>query len=293
MPIQHHPINPSLTLNSTNPNHKNIILTRPRTSDAELTIPAFNHPSIYLNLTGPPFPYTQESFDSFFKEVLDKNVQIAVAELRDAKLSEENGNGKRWVGAIPFPSIREVVVNGKGEREEVFIGQTEIRRRGYMTVLGEDERQRLVKGNEGRKIGDPEIEWEIGFFLLPSHHGRSIMPAVLQTLLTDFFIPYMNMHHMEGEYLEFNGASRRVFEKCGFRFVGVTERVEVVPEGKRGALRELLELEREGKEGKRKSWVGKGEKWLLGEKVGLGALRWERERERESRDVGEVVGSGV
>ncbi|KAJ8066073.1 hypothetical protein OCU04_005165 [Sclerotinia nivalis] len=283
MPIHHDPINPILTLNSLNPKHKNIILTRPRTTDAEPTIPAFNHPSVYLNLTGPPFPYVQESFDIFFAEVLDKNVRIAVAELWDAREAEKNGEGKRWVGAIPFPSIREVVIDERGKRKELFIGQVEIRRRGFVTVLDEKEKERLVKENLERKTGDPGIEWEIGFWLLPSHHGQSIMLSVLQTLLSEFFIPYMNMHFLTGEYLEFNAASRRVFEKCGFGWEGVTEGVERIHEGKWGALGELLVRERERvgekeKEGEKEwLWNGKGDGWVKGEKVGVGSLRWCRE----------------
>ncbi|KAF7863999.1 hypothetical protein EAF04_006964 [Stromatinia cepivora] len=293
MPIHHDPINPILTLNSPNPKHKNIILTRPRTTDAESTIPAFNQPSIYLNLTGPPFPYTQESFDSFFTEVLDKNSRIAVAELWDAREAEKNGEGKRWVGAIPFPSIREVVVDERGERKELFIGQVEIRRRGFVTFLDEKGKERLVRENLERKTGDPGIEWEIGFWLLPTHHGQSIMPSVLHTLLSEFFIPYMNMHFLTGEYLEFNAASRRVFEKCGFAWEGVTEGVERIHEGKWAALGGLLERERgsegergdggreegKGKKGNEKEWLwdGRGDGWVRGEKVGVGSLRWCRE----------------
>ncbi|QSZ37580.1 hypothetical protein DSL72_008678 [Monilinia vaccinii-corymbosi] len=292
MPIQHHPINPTLTLNSTHPNHQNIILTRPRTSDAEVTIPAFNHPSIYLNLTGPPFPYTQESFDSFFHDVLDKNARIAAAELWDAKVAEEDGHGRRWVEAIPFPSIREVVVNGEGASEEIFIGLVEFRRRGYVTILEDEERERLIGINRERKTGDPKIEWEIGFWLLPTHHNRGIMPAILQTLLSDFAMPYMNMHTLIGEYLEYNVASRRVFEKCGFVFEGVTEGVEVIGEGKVRALREFLEREGRGEEGVRgrvgkgveRDWMGVGkgkgkgkeQECFKGWEVGVGCLRWER-----------------
>ncbi|CAD6442165.1 6f35f2f7-e47e-469f-ac4b-9e2603baaaf1 [Sclerotinia trifoliorum] len=261
MPIHHDPINPSLTLNSPNPKHKNIILTRPRTTDAEPTIPAFNNPSIYLNLTGPPFPYAQESFDSFFTEVLDKNVRIAVAELWDAREAERNKEGKSWVGAIPFPSIREVVVDERGRRRELFIGQVEVRRRGFVTVLDGEKREGLVGENLERRVGDEGIEWEIGFWLLPSHHGKSIMPSVLQTLLSDFFIPYMNMHFLTGEYLEFNTASRRVFEKCGFKWEGVTEEVERIHDGKLGRWGVVGEERGLGKEedaGKRKEKSGCG-----------------------------------
>lgn len=90
----------------------------------------------------------------------------------------------------------------------------------------------------------------------------------------------MNAHRLEGEYLEYNGASRRVFEKCGFVFHGVTEEVEAIVEGKREALRELLEKIRRGGN---VELAEKGQKWLSGGKVGIGGLSWSREGEREGK----------
>ncbi|KAF7911138.1 uncharacterized protein EAF01_002646 [Botrytis porri] len=294
MPIHHSPLFPTLTLPSSNPHHQNLILTRPRTSDAKATIPAFANPAIYLNLTGPPFPYTQDDFDSFFNEVLDKNSRVAAAELWDATSAKEDGSPvQKWVGAVPFPSIREARVGEEGERIEEFIGQIEIRRRGFVTTIDDVERKKLAKENADRKTGDPGIEWEIGFWLLPSHHGRAIMPVVLQTLISEFFIPYMNLNFLTGEYLEFNKASKRVFEKCGFVDEGITDGVEAVHEGKWGALGALLEnLKINGDD---EIWEkAQREGWLRGEKVGVGSLRWGREggvKEKEDgkKENGKIV----
>lgn len=169
MPIHHDPLNPTLTLNSTNPRHKNIILTGPRTTDALATISAFADPAVYLYLVGPPFPYTQESFDFQF-QVLDPATRTAVGELWDAKVEAEKGGieerkweDRKWVGSgLPFPTIREVVVGEDGEREERFLGGLGVRRRGYATVLDEEAKERLVRENNERKVGDPGTEWEVG-----------------------------------------------------------------------------------------------------------------------------------
>ncbi|KAF5871812.1 putative gnat family protein [Botrytis fragariae] len=286
MPIHHDPLFPTLTLNSSKPLHQNLILTRPRTSDAKNSIAAFANPAVYLNLTGPPFPYTQDDFDSFFNEVLDKNSRIAAAELWDAKSAQEDGSPvQKWVGAVPFPSIREVRVGEKGERIEEFIGQIDIRRRGFVTTIDEEERKKLAGEHAERKTGDPGIEWEIGFWLLPSHHGRAIMPAVLQTLTSEFFIPYMNLNFLTGEYLEFNKASKRVFEKCGFVDEGITDGVEAIHEGKWEALGVLLEnLKSNGDDEIWEKAQRKG--WLRGEKVGVGSLRWHREGEVKEKEDG-------
>ncbi|TGO65675.1 hypothetical protein BOTNAR_0075g00250 [Botryotinia narcissicola] len=293
MPIHHDPLFPTLTLNSPNPLHQNLILTRPRTSDAKTSIIAFTDPAVYLHLTGPPFPYTQEDFDSFFNEVLDKNSRVAAAELWDAKSAQEDGSPvQKWVGAIPFPSIREVRVGEKGERIEEFIGQIDIRRRGFVTTADEEERKILAKENADRKTGDPGIEWEIGFWLLPSHHGRAIMPAVLQALISELFIPYMNSNFVTGEYLEFNKASKRVFEKCGFVDEGITDRVEAIHEGKWEALSVLLEnLKSNGDD---EVWEkAQREGWLRGEKVGVGSLRWSRERNVKEKEDGKRENSKI
>lgn len=66
------------------------------------------------------------------------------------------------MGAIPFPSIREVVLGERGVRRELFIGQVEVRRRGFVTVLDGEVREGLVRENLVRRVGDPGIEWEIG-----------------------------------------------------------------------------------------------------------------------------------
>lgn len=60
------------------------------------------------------------------------------------------------------------------------------------------------------------------------------MPAVLRTLMANFFIPYMNVHHMIVTYFEDNIASRRVFEKNGFTFDRVVPGAFTLPESKGG-----------------------------------------------------------
>jgi RimJ/RimL family protein N-acetyltransferase len=75
------------------------------------------------------------------------------------------------------------------------------------------------------------------------------MTAVLETLTKEWLVPYMNVHHMSGSYLEHNGASRRVFEKCGWTFVKFEpDRIEL-PEVMTG---------------------------VKGKKFGMGVMRWDK-----------------
>lgn len=80
------------------------------------------------------------------------------------------------------------------------------------------------------------------------------MPAVVRTLLNDFLIPHMNVHHISCAFLEHNPASRRVFEKSGFSFVKIYPDVVELPEAKTG---------------------------VKGKKVGLGVVKWDREGVRK------------
>ena len=50
------------------PPHSNIILAVGRDSDGLAVISMLNDPMVYINLAGPPFPYTQAHFDAQFKK---------------------------------------------------------------------------------------------------------------------------------------------------------------------------------------------------------------------------------
>jgi RimJ/RimL family protein N-acetyltransferase len=77
------------------------------------------------------------------------------------------------------------------------------------------------------------------------------MTAVLRTLMDQVIVPLVNAHKVHGGYLEHNPASRRVFEKCGYRFDGM------VPDAFTFNPNKVNGVE--------------------GKTVGLGVLTWERQ----------------
>lgn len=79
------------------------------------------------------------------------------------------------------------------------------------------------------------------------------MPIVLKTVIDSFFVPYFNGHHLTGSFFEHNGASKRVFEKCGFVFD------KFVPEA--------IEL-------------AKSKTGVKGKRAGLGRMKWEKKTEQ-------------
>ncbi|PQE16931.1 hypothetical protein CJF30_00003639 [Rutstroemia sp. NJR-2017a BBW] len=238
------------TLRVPHPSIK-IILTEPRRTDNTTSIRWLNDPILYMVLMGPPYPYTQESFDGFFNEVLAPSAQLASEELLEALIAKGRGETK-WVGThVPFPTIR-----GEDPKtgEQKFLGQFDVRRRTYLKEMvgSQEEATRLTEINNARKAGDPETEYEVGFWVVPEYHGQGVMPAVLSTVIKEFFVPHMNVKHLYGSYLAYNKASSRVFEKCGFVFEGFAEDVIELPENKRKEVPE--------------EWKGK--------KIGVGEMKW-------------------
>jgi [ribosomal protein S5]-alanine N-acetyltransferase len=69
-------------------------------------------------------------------------------------------------------------------------------------------------------IGHYRIKWEhfrseIGYMLLPEHHGQGIVPEAIQ-LIVDFGFNQMNLHSIEALIDPENQASAKVLERNGF-----------------------------------------------------------------------------
>ena len=217
-----------------------LVLTAPRDSDRDAVLQAHNDPRVYMNLEGPAYPYTIKDWQNWHGIITDA-AETCLLEWEE-KMKNESGKGqegsdqgiipndddRKWVGSKMWVSaIREVISppalplqSGSAlELAEPFIGDIAIRRSGLRYILDDKQRQIAVEHNAELSPGDPAIIWEIGFYLTPAVHGKGIMPAVLRTLIREVLIPYMNVHTLVAEYIEYNLASRRVFEKCDFHFL--------------------------------------------------------------------------
>ncbi|KAK0658465.1 hypothetical protein DIS24_g4705 [Lasiodiplodia hormozganensis] len=191
--------------------HAHLRLTPMRHSDGPATIAAMNDPRVYMNILSPPFPYLPQHWDQQFATI-DAATRRAREELDqvEAWRKKDGGGGmqvgpKKWVGSgLPFTAIREVVTVVEGKEEERFLGRINIRRKDYRTVADEGERKALKAANDAKVAGDPEIEWEMGFWLCPSAQGRGVMTTVLRTLMETFFVGYMNVHRLRGSHLDHN-----------------------------------------------------------------------------------------
>ncbi|KAK5455197.1 hypothetical protein LTS15_005917 [Exophiala xenobiotica] len=238
-----------------------IILTPPNIADGRDVVAALNDPRVYMNLNGPPYPYTDEDYLGWY-EVIEEAARTSSEEMQTIKRSsniasdtEQNAGGcqRKWMGRSWWVSaIRELRSERSESGEEMkFLGETTVRRSNFLYITDEAERHNKVDENNSLEAGDPKILWEVGFYLIPECHGRGIMPMVLQTLISEILIPYFNLQRLEGTYFEHNVPSRKVFEKCGFEFVTVVPDAITLAPAKTGRLE--------------------------GVKVGMGVMTWQRQ----------------
>jgi hypothetical protein len=135
------------------PPHQSLRLTPPRYADGVNAARIHNDPKVYMNLSGPPFPYTQESWDSWWP-IVSKVASDALAEFEDVQAGK-----RKWVRAgSPVMVIREMKGDGDGE----LIGDIAIRMQEFLLIKDVAERKRARDENEGFEAGDPRIVWEMG-----------------------------------------------------------------------------------------------------------------------------------
>jgi hypothetical protein len=135
--------------------YQNLRLTLPLYADGPAIIKINNDPSVYMNLAGPPFPYTDQAWEDWWAKIS----KVAADYL--AEVSEVQEGKRKWVGSgSPFMVIRQIDEDGIGEG--MFIGDIGIRKRGFLLIKDNEARMQAQDENEGYEAGDPRCQWEIG-----------------------------------------------------------------------------------------------------------------------------------
>ncbi|KAF8899124.1 hypothetical protein BD779DRAFT_1607686 [Infundibulicybe gibba] len=199
--------------------HNNIVITPPRMSDAIHITAALNDPRIFEFIKGPPYPYLPEHAQSW----LTSSKRLTDAVLSDLE-SAKDSNELKIVGDCPVTTIREVKEDG----EDIFLGNISFQRCPYGEFMGSMEvnvenKDKHVEVNSRREPGDPAIIWSLGYYLIPSHHGRGIMSDTLFTMLHGWVIPRMGACRILVSVYVGNGASLKVFLKNGFSLTQTRE----------------------------------------------------------------------
>ncbi|KZT30922.1 acyl-CoA N-acyltransferase [Neolentinus lepideus HHB14362 ss-1] len=215
------------------PPHQNIIITPLRPTDADAIAQNLNDIRVYDNLSNVPHPYTQKHAEEWIKRVRSRSDELL------ERLREGSDDEPKVVDGCPVMTLREV----KGDGTDIFLGDLTIARSSFAEVVDPDERAHLRNENEARPNGDPGIVYMIGDYLVPSHHGRGIMTAAMRTLIIDWAVPRMDCRKIMLNVRKGNVASRRVFEKSGFKFKGIVEdHLELTVPGRVGSPKWSLEI---------------------------------------------------
>ncbi|EIN13848.1 hypothetical protein PUNSTDRAFT_56310 [Punctularia strigosozonata HHB-11173 SS5] len=172
------------------PPHSHIIFTPPRVSDVPSVVVNMNDPKVYEMLNGPPYPYKDEHAVWWIGTIKAKADEV-LEELREVD-SRDPEAPLRIVGHCPVRILREVKEDGSDE----FLGDCALTRLRYPTILDSKERERLIKANEDRPVGDPEIIWDVGDYICASHQGKGIMSNAFATLMREWGIPRMGIRRM-------------------------------------------------------------------------------------------------
>lgn len=134
--------------------HGTIILATSRDNDSDnaALISMLNDPEVYMNLAGPPYPYTKEHHNEKLKKI-NLETEKSLSELRELQLKQ-----RRWVAGSPFTVIREI---DPQTLEETVVGDFVIRRSDFLFVNNAEDRARMKEWNDRLEAGDEGIIWEI------------------------------------------------------------------------------------------------------------------------------------
>ncbi|KAJ5308367.1 acetyltransferase GNAT family [Penicillium atrosanguineum] len=230
----------------------NIIITPHRSDnideDAKSLSNILNDPKVYPWLERTPYPYLHEHgvewIEAHCKEnkkglsTLRKNLE------QDEIINTKNAVGREFIDDCPFTCIREVLADDPdtgAPLKDRLIGDMKLARYTFYEHLNDSEqRSKAQLKNNELPAGDENIIWTLGDFLAPSHHGKGIMSLAVRTLIHDWGIPHLNVHHIKCYAFVGNEGSLRVFEKNNFERGHTLEDWVPVPESRGGGKKSIV-----------------------------------------------------
>ncbi|KZP07511.1 hypothetical protein FIBSPDRAFT_1052924 [Athelia psychrophila] len=175
-------------------------LTPARGSDVHRLKEILDHPLVYPNLFGPPYPLPLNNAEGWVRGSQEVSNEVFAA--------WASGDFSRTASS-PFNTVRHI--GGGADGADVFVGEI---------ALGETR--------------DHKGLFDSGVCLDPSYHGKGVASTAIKLLLNLWAIPNMTCNEIIAESFKSNPASRRVYENAGFV---VNEKrsgeIRVQPENKR------------------------------------------------------------
>lgn len=222
------------------PEKENEIIPPPPDIDAVLS--ALNDDRVHPYLESPPYPYKREQAVEFHRMMYEDCQRILHHPQPQPQQELLLYDG------CPFRDIRDTSLtpgpDGGSVAQAPKVGDILISRYPFYELpLGSEPRSKAREYNASLAVGHEDLIWGIGcmslflplhfhtnsklnmycdvltylkVWLSPSEHGKGVMSAVLNTLITEWLIPKMNVHILKSSAFVGNEASVRVHEKCGF-----------------------------------------------------------------------------
>ncbi|KAH8704984.1 hypothetical protein BGW36DRAFT_421564 [Talaromyces proteolyticus] len=209
---------------------------------------ALNDVAVYDWLESPPYPYSAADAASFVRGGFEDCRRIFTT----LHSQPDGTNVRAWADGCPFRDIRDtsaLAPTSKDGESDVaqapLVGDVMLSRYTYYEIQPAESNERRVarERNAALEAGGEEVVWGIGFWLSSTHHKKGIMAIVVQTVLSEWAIPRMNLRVLMGSAFVGNAGSVAVMRKCGFKELQTIEKGSVLlAESRGGGKRDIVVL---------------------------------------------------
>ncbi|KXN84571.1 hypothetical protein AN958_12319 [Leucoagaricus sp. SymC.cos] len=214
--------------------HPNVIITPPRETDIPNVIPPLNDERVHIWLGSCPFPYATEHAKNWITKIKN-NCDSGLKELTESlRAKNDGGDGSITLTHSPVRFLREIQEDGT----EIFLGDIGITRCPDTTLLGSPKHDTAT--NSALPVLHPDVVWTLGFWVMPSHHGRGIMSDAIDTVIHDLAKPLLGAFHFSAHIFSGNEASNRTVIKNGFALTRSITNYGVI----KGTMRDINTFER-------------------------------------------------
>lgn len=156
-----------------------IALTAPDWYDRDASSAGLNDPKVYMNLNGPPYPYTDKDWEIWYAMIVDlwnqNQADLQAIKHQDQDiLASQDWSQRKWLGHRMWHcTIRDISGDSEAPISGRFMGDITVGRETFHYILDNEERQKRKEQNDKLEPGDPRIVWMIGCKFLCAQKSRS------------------------------------------------------------------------------------------------------------------------
>ncbi|OQE04274.1 hypothetical protein PENSOL_c001G03409 [Penicillium solitum] len=187
-----------------------------------------NDSRVYSWLVGPPYPFLPEHGVDWVKMKIAENKNILSTLQREFETSQsqpgrssDDKEEPEFFDKCPLICIRKVTERDPATGaplRDVLIGEISLTRYSFYELRPDSPELALAqKQNNDLPAGHKDIVWD---YLSPTQQSRGVMSVAVRTVIQDWGIPRMNLHHLKSSFFVGNTGSSRVLEKNNFVEIG-------------------------------------------------------------------------